>query len=153
RVDLRRRLLFLLRCGAWAGSCTWNWRGCACRAGGSIAAAMKNGPVIGGIDRRLWRFSLFGDCHWRPLAQRGPALAVHAVENRDPTFGYTTFLRFIDDAVIQSHRPGRGFIGTCVLEAAIVENGDRYNARGDYTCRISRYLKHGGGAKLVLCTA
>ena len=66
-------------------------------------------------------------------------------------------MRFVHNAIVQRHGPGRGFVSACVLKIAIIEDGDGEDPGGDNAGRISRYFKHSGSAEFMrlsmLCVA
>ena len=114
---------------------------------------MNNWPIVawgyrgGGMGLRFPGLV----CHL-PLAQRGPAFIVCAVQDGGVANRYAIRLDFIDNAVIERHGPRGGFIDTGIMKAAFVQNGDGKDVRGDDAGRVRSDLNHGCGPQLVRFT-
>ena len=141
-----------------------SWAGRRRRCAGVSASAsasvtvMKDRPAIAGIDLGCWRFSLFGCRNQLPLAECSPGvISFYAVHDGYITLGHPAFLRFIHNAIVQRHGPGRGFVSACIVEIAIVKNGDWEDPGGDNASGIRGDFKHGGCAESMrfsaLCVA
>ena len=87
-----------------------------------------------------------------PLAQRGPDAALRGIRDRHVTNRDAALLGLINNAVIQGHGLGRGFVNTGVFKASVGEDGDGREL-GLYVARAIRgQLKQSCGPQLVRLT-
>lgn len=115
---------------------------------------MKNRPAVARVDLGRWRLSFFGCGNRLPLAECSPGvISFYAVRDGYIALGHPAFLRFIHNAIIQRHGPGRGFVSACIVEIAIVKDGDGEDAGGDDTSGIRGDFKYSGGAESMRLSA
>jgi hypothetical protein len=114
---------------------------------------MDDRPIVACGDRG-WRLGLhfFGLVRDLPLAQRDPAPVICTAQNGSVANGYAICLCFIDNAIIERHGLGRGFINPGVMKPALIQNGHGKNSRGDDTGRVCSDFNHGGSPQLVRFT-